>query len=75
MNHRITEQAIKVLLMIQISKKNICRISQENQNLESDFHIFKIPDPTKSVLGPGDVFACFLYPQIHQFIYNFVNFL
>ena len=38
---------------------------QNSQKLESGFHIFQIPDPRKSILGPGDVFACFACPKIH----------
>ena len=47
-------------------------IFQKFQNLESDFQHFQIPDPRKSVLGPGDVFGTFVCPKNHQFIYNVV---
>ena len=45
------------------------------QNFEPGFQIFQIPDPRKSVLGPGDVFGSFFDPKIHQFIYSFANFI
>ena len=48
---------------------------QKILNVEYDFQIFQIPDPRKSVLGPGDVFGRFLCPKIHQLIYSFVNFI
>ena len=48
---------------------------QKIQNVEPYLQIIQIPDPRKSVLGPGDVFACFLNPNNHQFIYNIANFL
>ena len=32
--------------------------------MESDFQIFQIPDPRKSVLGPGVVFGNFCRPKI-----------
>ena len=37
-------------------------------NLESDFPIFQIPDPRKSVLGPGDVVAYFLSKNSSCFV-------
>ena len=56
-------------------------------NFRSKFHIFfnilwnlifrflRFQTQENRFLGPGDVFACFLCPQIHQFIYSVVNFL
>ena len=40
--------------------------------LEPDFQNIHIPGPRKSVLGPGDVLACFfLSKKTRQFIYSF----
>ena len=44
------------------------------QKLEPYFLISQIPDPRKSVLGPGDVFACFPGPTIYRFVYHVDNF-
>ena len=32
--------------------------------MEYDFRIFQIPDPIKSVLGPGDVFCSFCWEHL-----------
>ena len=48
-------------LCTEISGANL-KYFRFSQNLESDFQLFQIPDPRKSVFGPGDVFACFLSP-------------
>ena len=45
-----------------------CAHTQTNQL----FALFKPLDAQKCVLGPGDLLAC---PEIHRFIYQFVNFL
>ena len=54
-------------------REQIRDIFQKNQNMESDFQIFLITDPRKSVFGPGDVFACFSGPQIYRFVYRMEN--
>ena len=46
---------------------------QANQHLEPGFQIFQISDPLKCVLGPADVFACFLFPMFYRFVYNIEN--
>ena len=43
------------------------------QNMESDFQIFQIPDPRKSVFGPGDVFVCFFVRKNCRFVYCMEN--
>ena len=45
----------------------------KKQKWESYFQNFHIPDPRKSVLGPGDVFTCFLGPTIYRFVYRMEN--
>ena len=54
------------------SVSKFCRFS-EFRNVEPGFHIFHIPVPEKCVLGPGDVFACFLCPIFYRFVYHIEN--
>ena len=37
------------------------------------FELFEFLDGQKCVLGPGDVFARFLSPKFHRFVYNMEN--
>ena len=38
------------------------------------FELFELLDAQKKcVLGPGDVFACFLCPKFHRFVYHMEN--
>ena len=41
--------------------------------MESDFQFFQITDPTKSVLGPGEVVGSFLSPRIYRFVLKTEN--
>ena len=45
-------------------------IFQNFKKVESNFQIFQIPDPRKSVVGPGDVFACLVGPKNYRCVYH-----
>ena len=53
--------------------EHLLYIFQNFQKLESNFQIFQITDPRKSVLGPGDVFACCVGPKIYRIVYRMEN--
>ena len=63
---------MKKILLVSLLFVSQQFISQTFQNLEPGFQIFQIPDPRKSVLGPGDVFGV---SKNHRSIYHFENFL
>ena len=52
---------------------NECKLFFEIKKMEAGFPIFQIPDPIKSVLGPGDVFSCFVGPIFNRFVYHMEN--